>query len=226
MKLTSNKPVKEMGMWELAHNCCYQKDSMARYRDFEIDITARELVRKLMKKHANIELSQDIDTFDDEMLDMLMYSTDTVQGLIALFYRNLWAMADLRETLKMYEENITTVNQLFYTREKIIKDLPQDKVELIAEVEKALGFELTAQQLSYIAFGEMRQTGITTAHIISLLINSEIPMIDLSIKNIGRFIEPANRRSSIEYVECYRKKIMEIKEKLDRAGIKTTRVKF
>lgn len=226
MKLTSNKPVKEMGMWELAHNCCYQKEGIARYRDFKTDIDAREFARRLMKKYTGIELSQDPDIFADEILDMLQYDTDTIAGLIALLYRNLWAMADLRETLKMYEENITTVNQLFYTREKIIKDLPQDKVELIAEVEKALGFELTAQQLSYIAFGEMRQTGITTAHIISLLINPEIPVIDLSIKNIGKFIEPANGRTSIQYVKGYRKQIMEIKEKLDRAGIKTTRVKF
>lgn len=111
-RLTENKEVSEMGMYELAHNCCYQKDGWARYRDFETDIDARELVRRLMKKHANIELSQNTDVFDDEVLDMLMYSTDTIEGLIALFYRNLWAMADLRETLKSYEDTNLTPEQI------------------------------------------------------------------------------------------------------------------
>lgn len=225
MKLTSNKPVKEMSMWELSHNCCYQKERIARYRDFETDIVARELTRELMKKHANIELSQDTDIFDDEILDMLCYGTDTVEGLIALFYRNLWAMADLREQLKMYEESITT-SQLFYTKEKIINRIGSHRVELIKKIEKAIGFEFTAQQLSYIEFGEMRRTGITTAHIISLLINSEISIIDLSTKNIERFIEPTNKRQTPDQLHCFRKQFREIKDKLDAAGIKTTRVRY
>lgn len=226
MKLTSNKPVKEMSMWELAHNCCYQKEGIARYRDFKTDIDARELTRRLMKKHARYELSQNADIFDDEILDMLCYGTDTVEGLIALFYRNLWAMADLRERLKEYEENITTTSQLFYTKEKIIKYMEPGKVELIEKIEKALGFELTAQQLSYIEFGEMRQTGITTAHIISLLINRKMSMIDLSVENIGKFMEPTNRKPTPDQLRYFKKQLREIKEKLDAAGIETTRVKF
>ena len=104
-RLTTNKNVSEMGMWELAHNCCYIKDSVARYRDFELDIDARELTRKLLIEHAEDDdaFTSDED-FDEWMIDYLQDGMDSLEGLIALFYRNLWAMADLRERLKDYED--------------------------------------------------------------------------------------------------------------------------
>ena len=104
-RLTTNKDVSEMGMYELAHNGCYIKDGVARYRDFETDIDARDLARELAWMLADIELSSYDDNFDEEMLDNLQYDiTKEPIGLIALFYRNLWAMADLRERLKEYED--------------------------------------------------------------------------------------------------------------------------
>ena len=104
-RLTTNKDVSEMEMYELAHNCCYCKDSIARYRDFENDIDARDLARELAWSLADIELSSYDDNFDEEMLENLQYDiTKEPIGLIALFYRNLWAMADLRERLKEYED--------------------------------------------------------------------------------------------------------------------------
>lgn len=104
-RLTSNKEVSEMNMYELAHNSCYGKDGNARYRDFEDDFDARELTIKLLEKYADIpnEFTCD-DDFDDFIADALQYGTDDILGLIAVFYRNLWAMADLRETLKRYED--------------------------------------------------------------------------------------------------------------------------
>lgn len=104
-RLTSDKEVSEMNMYELAHNSCYGKDGNARYRDFEEDFDARELAIKLLEKYADIpnEFTCDED-FDDFMADSLQYGTDDMLGLIAVFYRNLWAMADLRETLKRYED--------------------------------------------------------------------------------------------------------------------------
>lgn len=105
-RLTTNKNVSEMGMYELAHNSCYYKDGSARYRDFESDIDARELTSRLLKKYAEGDDSfvDDDDDFDEEMIELLQYGTETIEGLIALFYRNLWAMADLRERLKGYED--------------------------------------------------------------------------------------------------------------------------
>lgn len=104
-RLTTNKNVSEMGMYELAMNSCYSKDGLARYRDFEKDVDARELTRELLKKYAEgDDAFEDVDAFDDEMLDLLQYGTDTIEGLIALFYLNLWTKADLRERLKAYED--------------------------------------------------------------------------------------------------------------------------
>ena len=105
-RLTTDKP---NGMYELAHNSCYFGDDGAvRYRDFETDIDARELARDLMVNVGlweiddNAVLSDEI--FDDEIMENLMYGPKETEGLIALFYRNLWAMADLRERLKAYED--------------------------------------------------------------------------------------------------------------------------
>ena len=104
-RLTTNKDVSEMGMYELAHNGCYIRDGVARYRDFETDIDARELTRRLLKDFADSDDAfVDDDDFDEEMLELLMCGTSTIEVLIALFYRNMWAMADLREKLKEYED--------------------------------------------------------------------------------------------------------------------------
>lgn len=104
-RLTSDKPVEEMGMFELAHNSCYIKEGKARYQDYSLDEDARALARALLKNHADGDDSFTCDEdFDDWMVDYLKDGMDSIEGLIALFYRNLWAMADLRETLKAYED--------------------------------------------------------------------------------------------------------------------------
>lgn len=112
-RLTTDKPVSEMGMLELAHNSCYVgEDGSARYRDFDTDIDARELARKLMVDF-NIWIPDMIEMTNDEKFDWVMLeelsNADVSEkmfadGLIPLFYRNLWAMADLRERLKHYED--------------------------------------------------------------------------------------------------------------------------
>lgn len=103
-RLTVNKRVDEMGMLELAHNCCYAKGGTARYRDFRMDMEAREIAR-LMAAMTNDELPLEEDSFDDKILENLQYDPlKDNRGLVALFYRNLWAMADLHERLKEYED--------------------------------------------------------------------------------------------------------------------------
>lgn len=104
-RLTSNKEVSKMSMFELAHNSCYIKDGKARYRDYDLDIDARELTRKLLKDIADDAFKDESDeTFDEVITYYLQYGMDCIEGLIALFYRNLWAMADLYEKLKEYED--------------------------------------------------------------------------------------------------------------------------
>lgn len=105
-RLTSNRNVSEMGMAELAYNSCYRGgDGWARYRDYSLDIDARQLARMLLKEHADGDDSfTDGEDFEGRMMDYLQDGMDSREGLIALFYRNLWVMADLRERLKYYED--------------------------------------------------------------------------------------------------------------------------
>lgn len=105
-RLTTNKSVADMSMIELAHNSCYADDERnARYRDYNLDVDSRWLVRNLAKDICGEDFNGLSDEEVDEyMASMLSVGIDSTIGLLALFYRNLWAMADLREKLKYYED--------------------------------------------------------------------------------------------------------------------------
>ena len=104
-RLTTNKDASDMSMTQLAHNACYVKDGKARYRDYDMDIDARELARKLLKDYAaGDDAFTDDEDFDEHMVECLMHGTNDIEGLIALFYRNLWAMAEIHEWLRRYED--------------------------------------------------------------------------------------------------------------------------
>ena len=104
-RLTTNKETDDMSMFELPHNSCYVKEGKARYRDYETDTDARELTKLLLKEIAeeNNQFNSE-NEFNEKMVDYLSYGINTKEGLIATFYRNLWAMAELREKLKTYED--------------------------------------------------------------------------------------------------------------------------
>lgn len=125
-RLTVNKDTKDMNMVELAHNCCYVKNREAMYRDYDKDLSARDFIRDIMVKHgfwqenengtlASQELIKD-DTFDDTMIDLMLFGEGDPEGLIALLYRNLWAMAELRDTLKAYEDTELYPEQIKYLK--------------------------------------------------------------------------------------------------------------
>ena len=105
-RLTINKSVADMSMVELAHNSCYADDERnARYRDYNLDVDSRWLVRNLAKDICGEDFKDLSDEEVDEyMASMLSVGIDSTIGCLALFYRNLWAMADLREKLKYYED--------------------------------------------------------------------------------------------------------------------------
>ena len=110
--------MSEMNMTELTYNSCFAKNGEAYYRDFTEEISARDLARKLYRRYAGEELSENDDTFDEEMIGELQFDVEIYpETLVALFYRNLWAMADLRETLKQYED-LGTVEELRQAKEK------------------------------------------------------------------------------------------------------------
>lgn len=132
-RLTVDKDTKDMNMVELAHNGCYVKNKEAWYRDYDKDLTARDFVRNIMVKHglwqesedgilASQELMKD-DIFDDTMFDLLQFGEEDKEGFIALFYRNLWAMAELRDTLKAYEDT-----GLYPAQIKMLNSMYQDSL--------------------------------------------------------------------------------------------------
>ena len=107
MKRLTMDNVEEMGMFSLAHNCCYiDENGNTRYRDFEIDIDARELAKGMLKEMTEDTVSFESDEDFDDWMGCCIGEDGicTPRGLIATFYQNLWAMAELREKLKYYED--------------------------------------------------------------------------------------------------------------------------
>lgn len=104
-RLTVDKPTSEMSMTELAHNSCYVRDRWARYRNYDLDIDAIELVMKLYEFYCDEDF-EDIcnDEFDNWIEGYMQYNLDSLEGLLAAFYTHIWAMADLQEKLKDYED--------------------------------------------------------------------------------------------------------------------------
>lgn len=82
------------------------------------------------------------------------------------------------------------------------------------KVENALGFRLFAWQKTYIAYGEFRQYGATTAKILR-------DLLDVSAEPIDYTMGAATHRQ-----QFYWRELRKIKEKLDRAGIPTRAVFF
>ncbi len=101
-RLTKND-VKEMGMLDLSHNQVFVKDREAWYRDFDMEITARDLAQAMFARNG-IECPSDNEEFDEYMLELLQDGYETIDGMIALYYNALWAFADVREILKEYED--------------------------------------------------------------------------------------------------------------------------
>ena len=106
-RLTSNKKTSEMGMYELSHNCMFIKDGEAWYRDFDREISLRNMIREIMEQY---EGEYDEQLNDDELLDTILFESlqypaeSGISGFIAIFNMLAWSLADLRERLKKYED--------------------------------------------------------------------------------------------------------------------------
>lgn len=97
--------ISDMGNWELAHNHVFVKDGEAWYRDFDREISVRNLMREICGKHASPADAgeMDDDALDEMLFDNLQYGTDDLERVFALMYMSMWGMADVREWLKKYE---------------------------------------------------------------------------------------------------------------------------
>lgn len=102
-RLTVDKPAREMTGIELAHNCMYSRDGWARFQNFDKDEDLFDFIRKFAKAE-NEGLPDDDEMVAEILLDGLQYGIDNPFGRVALVYNLMWAMADLRETLKAYED--------------------------------------------------------------------------------------------------------------------------
>lgn len=99
------KDVKDMNMTELAHNCMFVKDREIWYRDFEREISLRNLMREICTKHAAPADADGLsdEGLDDVLFDNLQYGTDELEGVFALLYMIAYGAADMRELLRKYE---------------------------------------------------------------------------------------------------------------------------
>lgn len=103
MRLTLEKPVKDMSSWELAHNCMFVKDREAWYRDFDCTMPLHRLIREIAEGN-NIALPTDNEEFDELLYCWLGYDpADTTEGMLALLNMLAWSHAENYEALKKYE---------------------------------------------------------------------------------------------------------------------------
>lgn len=106
--LFTEKDVKKMNMNELLTNNCYVKDNWARYRDYDGDMSAYDLVRKLCKTCG---LESEVEGIPDEGLDDLLrewlqYGPEEMEGIVAIVYGLVVYKAMMYEAiLRVKKEN-------------------------------------------------------------------------------------------------------------------------
>lgn len=126
MRLTTDKPVSEMNMTELAYNSCYSNNGYATFRDYEKITDARHIIRNIfIKKNIAMPCAfwDNDDAFDEIMRDNLQYGLDNDIGIISLLYLQIWSKADMREVLKQYED-LGTVEEFRALKDKSVAKKP------------------------------------------------------------------------------------------------------
>lgn len=110
MKRLTSDNVFEMSMTELALNQVFVRDGWAWYRKGpEDECSVCDLIRSAAAEglwQDNIELDPNLtdEELGDVMLDWLQFGEKEPEGVLAILYRALWAMAEVRERLKIYED--------------------------------------------------------------------------------------------------------------------------
>lgn len=78
---------RDMTMTELAHNQVFVKNGEAWYRDYQRELSARDLVREIIKKHTTGEDERELaddETFDEVMLEAGYYGTNDLDGVCSM----------------------------------------------------------------------------------------------------------------------------------------------
>lgn len=110
--------VKEMNMIELCHNQVFIKDQWAWYRDYDREISLGDLARELLDPVNSNEAIR----MNDEELDEYLYYVDEADGnhehAVALMYRAMWSMAEIREALKEAYKRIEELESMVDENER------------------------------------------------------------------------------------------------------------
>lgn len=105
MKRLTSDNCWEMDMVQLALNQVYVKDGWTWYRNGpEDELSICDLIRRAAEAlEVELPVLSD-DDLSDLLADWLYYGTDEPEGVLAILYRALWAMAEVRATLQRYED--------------------------------------------------------------------------------------------------------------------------
>ena len=104
IRLTTEKPVRDMKMFELIHNGCFAKDGEVHFRTYESEAPARAYIRQLVKFHLGEELPEDEAEFDQFMMDFLAEPDSDMLTVYVYLYWAMVACSDLRSCLMNYED--------------------------------------------------------------------------------------------------------------------------
>ena len=105
-RLTSNNTV-EMNMTELALNQVFVEKGWAWYllNPPEDACRIEDLICKAAETlDVELEAGMTDEDLGEVMLDWLQFGEKEPEGVLAILYRALWAMAEVRERLKLYED--------------------------------------------------------------------------------------------------------------------------
>lgn len=103
-----------------------------------------------------------------------------------------------------------------YVPDWIYRDIPETQTTIDFDaIEKALGFKLFYWQKTYIAYGYFRQYGYTTARILRDLFDPNLMNVPIDYSKPPISVNERLRRENV----------IEIKEKLNKAGVKTRKIK-
>ena len=102
--LLIEKSAADMDSWELMHNCVFAKNNEVWFRDFEREISARDLLRQIHQAIGEKEYAElDDMNFDEMVLEDTTYGYDTVRGALGLLYYMMIGFCNVR-TLAIEEE--------------------------------------------------------------------------------------------------------------------------
>ena len=156
-RLTSND-VWVMDMHGLALNQAYiGQDGWAQYREYpEHECSVCDLIRAAAETLA-VELPMMSDeALSDLMLDWLQYGDEEPEGILAILYRALWAMAELRERLCAYEDTGLGPEE-FKEAQEAVSPIPFGRFHDIMEAERVGLLVLLSKTNDPLTLEELRE---------------------------------------------------------------------